>query len=95
MIFEFPATKYFTFFFETMYKHRYKVHFYKIKITIKLIDNVFTIPSAADEVLSHRLDAQEMPNLSSLYLDLYLMNNNLIYYMTKTLISVLRNWLHY
>ena len=72
MIFEFPATKYFTFFGtrQTMYKHRYKVNFYKIKITIKLIDNVFTIPSAADEVLSHRLDAQEMPNLSSLYLDL-------------------------
>ena len=90
MIFEFPATKYF----ETMYKHRYKVNFYKIKITIKLIDNVFTIPSAADEVLSHRLDAQEMPNLSSLFLDFF-MNNNSIYYMTKTLISVLRNWLHY
>ena len=76
-------------------EHRYKVNFYKIKITIKLIDNVFTIPNAADEVISHGLDAQEIPNLSSLYLDLYFMNNNLIYYMTKTLISVLRNWLHY
>ena len=53
-----------------MYKHRYKVDFYKIKITIELIDNIFTIPNAADEVLSHRLDAQEMPNLSSLHLDL-------------------------
>ena len=29
------------------------------------------------------------------YSDLYFMNNTLIYYMTKTLISVLRNWLHY
>ena len=70
MIFAFPATNYIIIFGtrETMYEHRYKVNFYKIKITIELIDNIFTIPNAADEVLSHRLDAQEMPNLSSLHL---------------------------
>ena len=82
MIFAFPATKYFTIF-GTRCKHRYKVNFYKIKITIEIIDNIFTIPNAADEVLSHRQDAQEMSNLSSLYLDLYFMNNNKIYCVTK------------
>ena len=81
MIFAFPATKYLLR--STMYKHRYKVNFYKIKITIEIIDNIFTIPNAADEVLSHRQDAQEMSNLSSLYLDLYFMNNNKIYCVTK------------
>ena len=48
-----------------------------------VIDNIFTIPNAADEVISHGLDAQEIPNLSSLYLDLYFMNNNRIHLRQK------------
>ena len=47
--------------------------------------------NAADEVLNHVLDAQEMPNLNSLQFEFmfYEQQQNLLY--DETLISVIRN----